>query len=75
LAATLKQLTLFIESNLADQLEAVASEEQRRLHEVANDALRVYFALRQNPALRSGVLNAFVQSQTEFDSLYKELAR
>ncbi|MVF24746.1 hypothetical protein EVC37_24555 [Methylocaldum sp. BRCS4] len=56
-------------------LRRIAESEGRQFQAVLDEALREYIERKEKGRPRRHVLDAFAQSLSEFDSLYKELAK
>jgi hypothetical protein len=56
-------------------LRHIAGSEGRQFQSVLDEALREYIERKEKGRPRRHVLDAFAQSLSEFDSLYRELAK
>ncbi|WMJ09620.1 hypothetical protein [Nitrosomonas sp. sh817] len=56
-------------------LRKIAESEGRPIQEILDEALREYIERKEKRQSRHQVINAFEQSQNEFDQLYRELAK
>ena len=63
------------EPEILEAMQAIADREGRQLQAVLGDAMREYLARKQQQAPRRSVLEAFKQSLSERDELYRSLAK
>lgn len=56
-------------------LRQIAESEGRQFQAILDEALREYIERKEKGRPRSHVMEAFAQSVSEFDSLYRELAK
>jgi len=56
-------------------LRKIAGQEGRQLQALVDEALRDYIAQKQGSAPRRRVMQALHESLTQYDSLYRELAK
>jgi len=58
-----------------DALRKIAETEGRQFQAVLDEALREYIERKEKGRPRRHVVDAFAQSLSEFDELYRELAK
>jgi len=63
------------EPEVLEAMQEIADREGRQLQSVLGEAMKEYLLRRQQQAPRRNVLEAFQQSLTERDELYRKLAR
>ncbi|WP_292995910.1 hypothetical protein [Nitrosomonas sp.] len=56
-------------------LRKIAESEGRPIQEILDEALREYIERKEKGQPRRQVIDAFTQSLSEFDQLYRELAK
>ncbi|MBX9918110.1 MAG: hypothetical protein E6Q59_10980 [Nitrosomonas sp.] len=56
-------------------LQKIAESEGRPIQEVLDEALREYIERKEKGQPRRQAMDAFAQSLSEFDQLYRELAK
>ncbi|MBP6056811.1 MAG: hypothetical protein KA524_00030 [Nitrosomonas sp.] len=56
-------------------LQKIAESEGRPLQEILDEALREYIERKEKGQPRRQAMDAFAQSLSEFDQLYRELAK
>ncbi len=64
-----------ISEDVLEMLRATAKQDGRQIQAVLDEALREYFDNRKRSAPRRHVLSALQASMTEYDELYKALAK
>lgn len=61
--------------DVLNALRTIAEIEGRQFQAVLDEALREYIERKEKGRPRAGVVEAFSQSLSEFDALYRELAK
>ena len=56
-------------------LQKIAESEGRPIQEILDEALREYIERKEKAQPRRQAMDAFAQSLSEFDQLYRELAK
>lgn len=72
---SIEKITSQASPEMVEALQHIAESEGRQLKIVIDEALREYIERKTKPLPRRHVMDAFSESLTEFDSLYRELAK
>lgn len=75
LVSVLRKFSSQAEPEVLEELQQVAAREGRQFQAVLGDAMREYLAHKRQHAPRRNVLEAFRNSLTEHDELYRSLAK
>ena len=75
MAAVYKKFATQADPKVLDEVRAIATQEGKQLQTVIDEALRDFIDKKRRGTPRSKVLTAFGESLSEYDALYKELAK
>jgi hypothetical protein len=73
--AALRKFSSQADPKVLEGLQDIATREGRQFQAVLGDAMREYLAHKRQQAPRRNVLEAFQESLTERDALYRSLAK
>jgi hypothetical protein len=73
--AALRKFSSQADPKVLEELQDIATREGRQFQAVLGDAMREYLAHKRQQAPRRNVLEAFQESLSERDELYRSLAK
>jgi hypothetical protein len=75
MASSLAKFATQADPKVLEEVRRIAAKEGKQLQNVIDEALRDFIEKRKRGKPRPEVLTAFGESLSEFDALYRELAK